>query len=89
MELDTSLIPAITSNIFMTQISVELASDHKDFATALARTRLAEMTKHKVVPIPRPRPKPALPPTPRKSHSRSRSRSAERGKRNTTVMKQR
>ena len=56
---------------------MELASDHKDFATALARTRLAEMTKHKVVPIPQP--KLQFPPSPRKSRSRSRSRSAERG----------
>ena len=30
---------------------MELASDSKDFSTALAKTRLAEMGKHKIVPI--------------------------------------
>ena len=33
------------------QLSVELASDSKDFSTALAKTRLAEMGKHRVIPI--------------------------------------
>lgn len=34
------------------QISVELASDHKEFATMLARTKLTEMSgKVRVVPI--------------------------------------
>ena len=34
------------------QITVELASDSKDFAAALAKTQLAEMGDIKIVPIP-------------------------------------
>ncbi|ESO89518.1 hypothetical protein LOTGIDRAFT_165110 [Lottia gigantea] len=41
------------------QVSVELASDHKDFATALARTKIAEISgKTKIVPLPQPTPAP-------------------------------
>ncbi|ELU08216.1 hypothetical protein CAPTEDRAFT_197535 [Capitella teleta] len=36
----------------MLKINIELASDSRDFSTALAKTRLAEMTNHKIVPIP-------------------------------------
>ena len=43
-------------------MSIELASYGKDFSTALAKTRLAEMTDAKVVPIPVPKPKKPLPP---------------------------
>ncbi|XP_055958923.1 C2 domain-containing protein 3 [Patella vulgata] len=43
---------------------VELASDHKDFATALARTKIAEISgKSKIIPLPQPTP-PPLPPVP-------------------------
>ena len=36
---------------------MELASDHREFATALAKTKLAEMSgKAKIVPIPQPPP---------------------------------
>lgn len=46
------------------QVSVELASDNKDFSSALAKTKLAEMSgKAKIVPIPKPPPHPR-PPTP-------------------------
>ena len=34
------------------QITVELASDSKDFAASLAKTQLAEMGNVKIVPIP-------------------------------------
>ena len=61
------------------QVCVELASDHKDFATTLARTRLAEMTNHRVVPIPQRKAVTELPPAPNRSRSRSRSTSRERG----------
>lgn len=38
-------------------MSVELASDSKDFSSALAKTKLAEMSgKAKIVPIPKPPP---------------------------------
>ncbi|XP_067663139.1 C2 domain-containing protein 3-like [Haliotis asinina] len=51
---------------------VELASDHREFATALAKTKLVEMSgKAKIVPIPEPAPSPqtanslnSLPPPP-------------------------
>ena len=33
---------------------MELASDHKDFASALAKTQLAEMGSVKMVSIPQP-----------------------------------
>lgn len=44
------------------QISVELASDHKDFATALAQTRVAELNRTcRIVPITQPSlPQPAV-----------------------------
>ncbi|XP_078324570.1 C2 domain-containing protein 3-like isoform X2 [Crassostrea virginica] len=46
------------------KVSVELASDNKDFSSALAKTKLAEMSgKAKIVPIPKPPPHPR-PPTP-------------------------
>ena len=70
------LFSLMNLSFFLPQVSIELGSDHKDFATSLARTRLAEMTKHKVIPIPPPRP--ALPRTPEKSRSKSRSRSGSR-----------
>lgn len=39
------------------KVSVELASDSKDFSSALAKTKLAEMSgKAKIVPIPKPPP---------------------------------
>ncbi|XP_013378816.1 C2 domain-containing protein 3-like [Lingula anatina] len=44
------------------QVYVELASDHKDFSTALAKTKLAEMKNPKIVPIPQPKPTPQPPP---------------------------
>ncbi|KAL3878157.1 hypothetical protein ACJMK2_030527 [Sinanodonta woodiana] len=62
------------------RLVIELASDHRDFQTALAKTRLAEMTgKVKMVPIPQsnPAPKPPLPTTPR-----------DNGKRIPTVLKE-
>jgi len=40
---------------------VELASDSKDFASALAKTQLAELKNAKIVPIPQPKPKHLLP----------------------------
>ncbi|XP_076468573.1 C2 domain-containing protein 3-like isoform X2 [Babylonia areolata] len=45
------------------KVSVELASDHKDFATSLARTRVAEMSANgqNIVPVVPPTP-PAVPP---------------------------
>ncbi|KAL8593869.1 hypothetical protein ACOMHN_018081 [Nucella lapillus] len=49
------------------KVSVELASDHKDFATSLARTRVAEMSAqgHNIVPVvpsfPAPPPVPSMP----------------------------
>lgn len=43
------------------QITIELASDSKDFATSLAKTQLAEMGSVKMVPIPQ-QPKPKSPP---------------------------
>ena len=44
---------------------MELASDHKEFATALAKTKLAEMTgKVKIVPVVAPPPRPPVPPAP-------------------------
>ncbi|XP_071126216.1 C2 domain-containing protein 3-like [Mytilus edulis] len=48
------------------KVSIELASDSKDFSTHLARTKLAEMSgKSKLVPIPAPVPhKPRPPPAP-------------------------
>jgi hypothetical protein len=36
------------------QVLVELASDSKDFASALAKTQLAEMRNPKILPIPTP-----------------------------------
>ncbi|KAK3584373.1 hypothetical protein CHS0354_001298 [Potamilus streckersoni] len=62
------------------RLVIELASDHRDFQTALAKTRLAEMTgKVKIVPIPQtnPAPKPPLPTTPH-----------DKGKRVPTVLKE-
>ena len=38
------------------QLNIELASDSKDFSKSLAKTRLAEMTNPKIVPIPQPKP---------------------------------
>lgn len=39
------------------QTVVELASDHREFATALAKTKLVEMSgRAKIVPIPEPAP---------------------------------
>lgn len=54
------------SEILPLQVSIELASDSKDFSTHLARTKLAEMSgKTKIVPIPAPAPsKPRPPPAP-------------------------
>ena len=44
---------------------IELASDSKEFPTALAKTKLAEMTgKAKIVPIPQAPPSPKLAPKP-------------------------
>ena len=43
------------------QVFVELASDSKDFASALAKTQLAELKNAKIVPIPQPKPKISLP----------------------------
>ena len=44
---------------------IELASDSKDFQTALAKAKLAEMTgKAKIVPIPQAPPSPKLAPKP-------------------------
>ena len=44
---------------------IELASDNKEFPTALAKTKLAEMTgKAKIVPIPQAPPSPKLAPKP-------------------------
>ncbi|XP_019617074.1 PREDICTED: C2 domain-containing protein 3-like [Branchiostoma belcheri] len=40
------------------KVSVELASDSKDFPSALAKTKLAELKGSKVVPIPQPKHKP-------------------------------
>jgi len=40
------------------QVTVELASDSKDFASALAKMQLAEMGRVRMVPIPQqPKPK--------------------------------
>lgn len=47
------------------QLVIELASDSKDFPTALAKAKLAEMTgKAKIVPIPQAPPSPKLAPKP-------------------------
>ncbi|KAI8520271.1 C2 domain-containing protein 3 [Branchiostoma belcheri] len=40
------------------KVSVELASDSKDFPSALAKTKLAELKGSKIVPIPQPKHKP-------------------------------
>jgi hypothetical protein len=40
---------------FPTQVSVELTSDSADFATALAKTQLAELQNPRRVPLPRQR----------------------------------
>ena len=52
-----SLVVTPTNWGFFSQLSIELASDHKDFSTALAKTRLAEMNNPKMIPIPPTRPK--------------------------------
>jgi len=52
------------------KVSVELASDSKDFATSLAATQLAEMRNPKIVPIPQPKSKP---PKPKSIRARKRS----------------
>ena len=41
-------------------MTVELASDSRDFATALAKTQLAEMTNARIVSIPQQKPKPHM-----------------------------
>ena len=41
---------------FFVQVTIELASDSREFSNALAKTRLAEMTDPKIVPIPQPMP---------------------------------
>lgn len=47
------------------QVIIELASDSKEFPTALAKTKLVEMTgKAKIVPIPQAPPSPKLAPKP-------------------------
>lgn len=57
------------------QVTVELASDSKDFSSVMARTKLAEMQgKAKIVPITHstltdPPPPPPSPPSPHKSES--------------------
>ncbi len=43
------------------QLSVELGSDSRDFSHMLARTKLAEMTKHNIIALPQTYPKPSLP----------------------------
>ena len=43
-------------------MNIELASDSKDFSNMLAKTRLAEMTNPKIVPIPQPKQPATLPP---------------------------
>ena len=56
------IIRNVFNNHFnLLQINIELASDSKDFTSVLAKTRLAEMTNPKIVPIPQPRPKPQPP----------------------------
>jgi len=40
------------STFILLQITVELASDSKDFAAALAKMQLAEMGNVKMVPVP-------------------------------------
>ncbi|XP_041357389.1 C2 domain-containing protein 3-like [Gigantopelta aegis] len=48
------------------KLTVELASDHKEFATAMAKTKLAELTgKVKIVPVVAPPQRPPPPPAPR------------------------
>jgi hypothetical protein len=37
------------------QVVIELASDSKDFASALAKTQLAELKNAKIIPIPQPK----------------------------------
>lgn len=47
------------------QVSVELASDSRDFATALAKIKMAEVNgKARIVPILQPSPPPPAPPSP-------------------------
>nr|KAI8756892.1 C2 domain-containing protein 3-like [Biomphalaria glabrata] len=55
---NSSLNNRNTANLFgHLKVSVELASDHKEFATEMARTRLAEITGNaKIVPISGPNP---------------------------------
>ena len=61
------------------QITIELASDSRDFSTALAKTRLAEMTNPKMVAIPQHKLQPKLEQRGPQAESQGASQSYPRG----------